>query len=110
MSRKAWGRGLEALIPQEVKETLNAEKIIRLPVDEVKSNPRQPRKRFDAEGFKDGEGRSVQEADLRVAQSQPDRISAIIAFVEPEGSEGDPFPVTSARRIRQNLGLGGAHY
>jgi len=40
------------LIPQEVKETLSVEKIIRLPVDEVKSNPRQPRKHFDEEKIK----------------------------------------------------------
>jgi ParB family chromosome partitioning protein len=52
MSRKALGRGLEALIPQEVRETLSVERIIRLPVDEVKSNPRQPRKRFDEEKIK----------------------------------------------------------
>ena len=40
------------MIPQGVKETLSAEKIIRLPVDEVKSNPHQPRKRFDEEKIK----------------------------------------------------------
>jgi ParB family chromosome partitioning protein len=52
MSRKALGRGLEALIPQGVKESLGTEKIIRLPVDEISSNPRQPRKRFDEEKIK----------------------------------------------------------
>jgi ParB family chromosome partitioning protein len=52
MPRKALGRGLEALIPQGVKETLSTEKIIRLPVDEISSNPRQPRKRFDEEKIK----------------------------------------------------------
>jgi ParB family chromosome partitioning protein len=46
------GRGLEALIPQGVKESLGTEKIIRLPVDEISSNPRQPRKRFDEEKIK----------------------------------------------------------
>jgi len=40
------------LIPQGVKETLSTERIIRLPVDEIKSNPRQPRKRFDEEKIK----------------------------------------------------------
>jgi ParB family chromosome partitioning protein len=46
------GRGLEGLIPQGVKESLGTEKIIRLPVDEISSNPRQPRKRFDEEKIK----------------------------------------------------------
>jgi len=45
--KKALGRGLDALIPQEVKETVSAEKIIRLPVSEIEANPQQPRKRFD---------------------------------------------------------------
>jgi ParB family chromosome partitioning protein len=52
MSRKALGRGLDALIPQGVKETLSTERIIRLPVDDIKPNPRQPRKRFDEEKMK----------------------------------------------------------
>ncbi|MDH3214766.1 MAG: ParB/RepB/Spo0J family partition protein [Candidatus Krumholzibacteria bacterium] len=52
MSRKALGRGLESLIPQEVKDTISADKLVRLPVSEIGSNPHQPRKQFDEEKIK----------------------------------------------------------
>ena len=40
------------MIPQGAKEALSAEKIIRLPVNEIASNPHQPRKQFDKEKLK----------------------------------------------------------
>jgi ParB family chromosome partitioning protein len=41
------GRGLEALIPQGVREAISSDKVVRLPVTEIAANPHQPRKRFD---------------------------------------------------------------
>ncbi|MEJ2721062.1 MAG: ParB/RepB/Spo0J family partition protein [bacterium] len=47
MSKRALGKGLEALIPQGVIDTLDAEKVSHIPVDRIGTNPHQPRKRFD---------------------------------------------------------------
>jgi len=49
MSKKVLGRGLDALIPQAVKASVESDKVVHIPVEDVKANPRQPRKRFDAE-------------------------------------------------------------
>jgi ParB family chromosome partitioning protein len=46
------GKGLEALIPQGVKETVSTEKVVRLPINDIAANPRQPRKRFDEKKIK----------------------------------------------------------
>jgi ParB family chromosome partitioning protein len=49
VSKKALGRGLDALIPQGVMDTLDTEKVAQIPVDRIRANPHQPRKRFDEE-------------------------------------------------------------
>jgi ParB family chromosome partitioning protein len=47
MRKKVLGRGLEALIPREIKENVSAsEKVIDLKVDEIAPNPHQPRQVF----------------------------------------------------------------
>ena len=46
------GRGLEALIPTETEETLEAE-FLRLPLDAIQVNPNQPRSRFDDESLRE---------------------------------------------------------
>ncbi|MFO7914769.1 MAG: ParB/RepB/Spo0J family partition protein [Candidatus Krumholzibacteriales bacterium] len=47
MRKKVLGRGLEALIPREIKENVSAsEKVINLKVDEIAPNPHQPRQVF----------------------------------------------------------------
>ena len=52
MSKRALGKGLEALIPQGVIDTLDAEKVSHIPVGHIAANPHQPRKRFDKDGIK----------------------------------------------------------
>lgn len=52
MSRKALGRGLEALIPQGVKDDVGGDRMVRVSVDEIVANPHQPRKSFDREKIK----------------------------------------------------------
>ncbi|UCG52613.1 MAG: ParB/RepB/Spo0J family partition protein [Candidatus Latescibacterota bacterium] len=47
MSKRALGKGLEALIPQGVIDTLDAEKVSHIPIDQITGNPHQPRKHFD---------------------------------------------------------------
>ncbi len=49
MSKKALGKGLDALIPQGVMESLDTDKVTHIPVDRIRANPHQPRKRFDEE-------------------------------------------------------------
>jgi ParB family chromosome partitioning protein len=49
VSKKALGRGLDALIPQGVMETLDTDKVTYIPIDRIRANPNQPRKRFDEE-------------------------------------------------------------
>lgn len=47
MRKKVLGRGLEALIPRDIKENVSAsEKVINLKVDEIAPNPHQPRQVF----------------------------------------------------------------
>jgi ParB family chromosome partitioning protein len=46
MSRKALGRGLSALIGEEVKPKESSEGFLELDIDLIKSNPDQPRKNF----------------------------------------------------------------
>lgn len=52
MSKKALGRGLDALIPQGIMDTLDSEKVMQIPTDRIRANPNQPRKRFDEEKIK----------------------------------------------------------
>jgi len=47
MRKKVLGRGLEALIPRDIKENVSAsEKVINLKADEIAPNPHQPRQVF----------------------------------------------------------------
>lgn len=50
-TRKALGRGLEALLPGSVAEVLSGEEILSIPVNQVRPNPEQPRKEFDEEAL-----------------------------------------------------------
>jgi ParB family chromosome partitioning protein len=50
-TRKALGRGLEALLPGSVAEVLSGDEILSIPVNQVKPNPDQPRKEFDEEAL-----------------------------------------------------------
>lgn len=50
------GRGLGALIPQKTTEELSkevGERVLEVPVDQIKPNPRQPREYFGAQGLDD---------------------------------------------------------
>ena len=47
MVKKALGKGLDALIPQTVIDSISTEKIIQIPLDRIQANPYQPRKKFD---------------------------------------------------------------
>jgi len=50
MRKKVLGRGLEALIPRDIKENVAAsEKVIDLKVDQIDPNPHQPRQVFGEE-------------------------------------------------------------
>jgi ParB family chromosome partitioning protein len=49
VSKKALGKGLDALIPQVVIDTMDPEKVHHIPVSDIRANPQQPRKHFDKE-------------------------------------------------------------
>jgi ParB family chromosome partitioning protein len=49
VAKRALGKGLDALIPQAVIESISAERIIQIPLDQIRANPYQPRKQFDRE-------------------------------------------------------------
>jgi ParB family chromosome partitioning protein len=51
VSKKALGKGLDALIPQGVMASLDVEKLTHIPVERIRANPYQPRKRFDDESL-----------------------------------------------------------
>lgn len=51
MERKALGRGISALIPDQPAES--GEKIVYLPIAQVKPNPFQPREDFDPQGLEE---------------------------------------------------------
>lgn len=51
MERKALGRGLSALIPEQSEEREG--KILYVPISKVKANPFQPRERFDSKKLDD---------------------------------------------------------
>lgn len=51
MERKALGRGLSALIPEQSEEREG--KILYVPISKVKTNPFQPRERFDSKKLDD---------------------------------------------------------
>jgi ParB family chromosome partitioning protein len=53
MPKKALGKGLEALIPHTVSESIGGERLQRLPVDTIDANPLQPRRRFDGEKLRE---------------------------------------------------------
>jgi len=49
VSKKALGKGLDALIPQGVMASLDLDRMTQVPVERIRANPNQPRKRFDGE-------------------------------------------------------------
>lgn len=51
MVKRGLGRGLEALIPQEIEPSL--EQVISLEVDSIDPNPRQPRQKLDEAGLQE---------------------------------------------------------
>jgi ParB family transcriptional regulator, chromosome partitioning protein len=51
VSKKALGKGLDALIPQGVMASLAVEKLTHIPTERIRANPNQPRKRFDDESL-----------------------------------------------------------
>ena len=55
MHRKALGKGLEALIPGSATGTMEAPRagVREIPIDEIATNPFQPRTRFDDQGIRD---------------------------------------------------------
>ena len=53
MPKRALGKGLDALIPQSVLESVSVEKIAQVPVDKIGSNPHQPRRSYDQESLKE---------------------------------------------------------
>jgi ParB family chromosome partitioning protein len=50
--KKVLGKGLEALIPQNLAGTAGGGNVVELGVDEIVPNPRQPRKKFDQDKLK----------------------------------------------------------
>ena len=53
MKRKVLGRGLEALIPQDLRESVSeTERVKELDIDRIDANPHQPRDRFDEKHLK----------------------------------------------------------
>ena len=63
MPKRALGKGLDALIPRSVMESVSGDKIIHVPVEKVGANPHQPRKSFDQETLKEL-SRSIQKDGL----------------------------------------------
>lgn len=82
MSNKGLGKGLDALLPQETEET---EGLKTIPVDQIKPDPDQPRKRFDSEKL-DELTRSIKNQGL---------IEPVI--VRPE-EEADRFVLVAGER------------
>lgn len=52
MRKKVLGKGLEALIPQNVAATGDGGNVVEIAVDSIVANPRQPRKKFDDDKLK----------------------------------------------------------
>ena len=52
MRKKVLGKGLEALIPQNVLGTSESPGVVEISVDDIEPNPRQPRKKFDQDKLK----------------------------------------------------------
>lgn len=53
MVKKGLGKGLSALIPDNEKVQDGEDKVIMIPVDHIKANPDQPRKRFSPDSLKE---------------------------------------------------------
>lgn len=80
MPKKALGKGLEALIPQSVMESIDSEKVLNLPLDTIEVNPNQPRKHFDEESIK-GLSESIREDGLLqpvVVRRRGDRYQLVL--------------------------------
>ncbi len=52
MGKLALGKGLEALIPSEGKPKTEPQSVRRLPLDQIKANPLQPRREFNEESLR----------------------------------------------------------
>ncbi len=80
MPKRALGKGLEALIPQAVMESISGDKIIRISVEDIESNPRQPRRQIDREAL-EGLSRSIQQDGLLqpvVVRKKEDRFELVM--------------------------------
>jgi ParB family chromosome partitioning protein len=78
--KKALGKGLEALIPQSVMESIDSEKILNLPLDSIEVNPNQPRKQFNEDSIK-GLSESIREDGLLqpvVVRKRGDRYQLVL--------------------------------
>lgn len=53
MPKKVLGKGLEALIPQTVSESVAGERVYHVLLDTIETNPHQPRKSFDDEKLRE---------------------------------------------------------
>ena len=51
MSKKALGRGLEALIPHSFEQTVGGDRVLQIPLGKIVANRLQPRTRFDDENL-----------------------------------------------------------
>lgn len=63
MTRRALGRGLDALLGDEPAPATPAESLTEIAIDDIEVNPRQPRKHFDAEAL-DELARSIKSAGV----------------------------------------------
>lgn len=88
--RTGLGRGLAALIPGDLRESARdavpGDVLQRVPVDRVRPNPHQPRKRFDADSL----------AELAASIKEHGVVSPIIVRRDPEGF----VLVAGERRLR----------
>ncbi|MBN2534989.1 MAG: ParB/RepB/Spo0J family partition protein [Spirochaetales bacterium] len=86
MSKKALGKGINALF-KDIDEKINLQSIVHIPVDSLKPNPYQPRKKFTDENLKD------------LAESI--RLKGIIQPIIAEQEENDTYIIISGeRRVR----------
>lgn len=86
MSKKALGKGINALF-KDIDEKINPQSIVQVPVDSLKPNPYQPRKKFTGENLRE------------LAESI--RLKGIIQPIIAEQEKGDTYIIISGeRRVR----------
>jgi hypothetical protein len=88
MSRKALGKGLEALIGESPQEPVQVEEqprqgLVKLKVDKIKSNPYQPRTKVDEEKLSELSGRWEKDSNWWRGRE---------GFWRPRGWGGRRFP------------------